>query len=465
MARYNRKTNPMKSRLSILFILLSMALTHAQFGPQELIATLDEAFSVHASDIDGDGDMDIFAAGMFSNRIIWFKNLDGAGNFGSENIIDDNAYLPQSVFGADLDGDGDIDLAVGKYAGAIVTWYENLDGTGNFGPEQMVSDNGEGVWQAIPADADGDGDPDLFINAWSADKISWFENIDGQGNFGPEQIISNSLLRPTGIAVADLDGDGDLDAVSTSHNDNKVAWYENTDGQGTFGAEQLISTSVTQASRIQVGDIDGDGDTDLVVTSYNNNIFFWFENTDGQGNFATPRTIDTNQTDNIHLSDLDQDGDLDILSTHNNAIAYYENMDGHGNFGSQQLITTEVLAANQAIAADLDGDGMPDVLSVSRHDDKVAWHENLGKLGTEDHPTSNISVYPNPTNDNITIDLAAEYPKVSIEIYTVLGKMISSEEYTSAKIIRRAVNFPSGIYILKIQISEALIRTTKLIKD
>ena len=68
------------------------------------------------------------------------------------------------------------------------------------------------------------------------------------------------------VRVFDLDGDGDIDILSSSYYDNKIAWYENTDGQGTFVPQQIID-SPTQPSNVMAYGLDGDGDNDILFDS------------------------------------------------------------------------------------------------------------------------------------------------------------------------------------------------------
>ena len=66
-------------------------------------------------------------------------------------------------------------------------------------------------------------------------KIAWYEN-NGSGAFGPQQIITTAANGANYVYAADLDSDGDMDVLSASGNDDKIAWYENTDGSGGFGS-------------------------------------------------------------------------------------------------------------------------------------------------------------------------------------------------------------------------------------
>ena len=91
--------------------------------------------------------------------------------------------------------------------------------------------------------------------------------------------------------AADVDGDGDVDVLSASLSpslrDGQIAWYENTDGQGTFGEQQVIATE--DASSVQAADMDGDGDVDVLSGSLG--TIAWYENTDGQGTFGDQQVI------------------------------------------------------------------------------------------------------------------------------------------------------------------------------
>ena len=76
------------------------------------------------------------------------------------------------------------------------------------------------------ADIDGDGDLDALSASFNDSKIAWYENLDGQGTFGPQLVISAVASGAIAVYAANLDGDEDLDVLSASSFDNKIAWYE-----------------------------------------------------------------------------------------------------------------------------------------------------------------------------------------------------------------------------------------------
>ena len=134
-----------------------------------------------------------------------------------------------SAVAADLDADGDLDVLSSSRGDSKIAWYENTDGAGAFGSQQIISSLFSNAEEAIVADIDGDGDLDA-VAATFHNGLNWFDNTDGLGGFSSEQSIATQL-QITGTFAADLDGDGDLDVLSASWSDDRVAWYENTDGQ------------------------------------------------------------------------------------------------------------------------------------------------------------------------------------------------------------------------------------------
>ncbi len=345
------------------------------FGAQQVITTLaDRAESVFAADLDGDGDADVLSASYLDDEIAWYENSDGQGTFGPQQLISTIADGAWSVFAADLDGDGDIDVLSAAFEGDRVVWHENTDGQGTFGPQQVITTLADGARSVLAADVDGDGDTDVLSASSNDNKVAWYENTDGQGSFGPQLVISTLASHAYSVTAADVDGDSDVDVLSASFEDDKIAWYENTDGQGSFGPQQLITTLADAAVSVFAADLDADGDMDVLSASAAQNVIAWYENTDGQGSFGPQQVIMTLAGYPVFATDLDGDGDTDALSAYPN-IAWYENTNGQGSFGPQQVISTLVVAAQSVFAADVDGDGDTDVLSASYEDDKIAWYE------------------------------------------------------------------------------------------
>jgi hypothetical protein len=145
------------------------------------------------------------------------------------------------------------------YLVSLIIILFNSSLSAQFGPQQIVSTFGQGYPDIITADLDGDNDMDI-ISIGNLDLV-WFENINGLGLFGNRQIIEESPLE-YGAAVSsiDLDGDGDLDILSSFDRQNtqgvsKVTWYENLDGQGNFGSQIIINANVNTVYTVLGADI------------------------------------------------------------------------------------------------------------------------------------------------------------------------------------------------------------------
>ena len=337
-------------------------------------------------DIDGDNDLDITIS-YKDNIIKSIKNLDGLGNYDNSSIITKNLLDPSSLFPVDIDNDGDFDLVCGS--DFTVSLFENIDGNGNIFTQKIITTNASFVQSVFSADLDNDGDMDIISASASDDKIAWYENLNGLGEFGAENIISLQGDHATLVFASDIDNDGDIDVLSGSTIDNTIAWYENTDGLGNFGVQQIISSSVINPSSLSVNDIDNDGDIDVLTTSSGDNTIGWFKNLDGQGSFGAQQIITSTATDvrKAISSDIDNDGDLDIVSVYTpQKLVWFAN-DGSGSFGIEQLISYEVSIGTFSLS-DIDSDGDIDILGLASDDvftyRNLVWFENLDGLGNFD---------------------------------------------------------------------------------
>ena len=221
--------------------------------------------------MDGDGDMDIVSASVDDNTIAWYENdfeemwmIDGkrSGSFTSSDIATtaEGAY---SVFVADMDGDGDMDIVSASYADDTIAWYEN-DGAKN--PTFTAADiatSAEGAASVFAADMDNDGDMDIVSASFGDHTIAWYEN-DGAAN--PSWAAADIATNATGAAsvfAADMDGDGDMDIVSAAYIDHTIAWYENDGAANPSFSAADITTSADGAQSVFAADMDNDGDMDL----------------------------------------------------------------------------------------------------------------------------------------------------------------------------------------------------------
>jgi len=389
------------------------------FSDQHTISTsCDEPFSVFSADLDGDGDPDVVSASIRDDKIAWFENTDGLGSFGAEQIITTATDGAIAVFVADLDGDGDADVLSASLWDDTIAWYENTDGLGSFGPQRIITNIADGATDVFAADLDGDDDTDVVSASREDDTVAWYENEDGLGNFGAPQVISNSADYVQAIHIADLDGDNDKDILSASAVDGIIGWFENLDGLGSFGSRQVINPGgALGTTTVYAADLDGDGDMDVLSSSGSvNSLVLWYENIDGQGNFNDIQAIASNIDGlwSVIAEDLDNDGDFDVLyaDKRGDIVAWFENVDGLASFGPEQIISSSAQGAVAVFTADVDGDGDIDVLSASSRSDEVAWHENT----TNDCNANSIPDECEPDTNNNSIPDECELPCGSLQL-------------------------------------------------
>lgn len=235
-----------------------------------------EIQSVYAADLDGDGDIDIVSAAAGIDRVYWHQN-NGSATFSGPIIIASGVVTAWDVHTADLDGDEDMDILSVAHYGHTIYWHEN-DGNGNFGSKKSIATELNYCTSSYAVDLDGDGDMDVLLASPGEDKVAWCEN-DGNGNFGDQNIITTEANGAYDVFAADLDADGDMDVLAASTLDDTIAWYEN-EGIGNFGAQQLITIEVEVefATSVYATDLDGDGDMDVLSASSGDNKIAWYEN-------------------------------------------------------------------------------------------------------------------------------------------------------------------------------------------
>ena len=466
------KATTSKIRIMQLIAFLCFAPVMGQFGEQQIISTVTEKPYISIPvDIDNDGFIDVLTASGETYKMSWYKNLDGAGNFGSETIINETSVYYLSIDFVDLDTDGDKDILHLSNNANYIAWLENLDGAGNFGPEQIIIETNF-TMSVTPIDMDNDGDQDLVavvtdtFTGW----IVWYENLDGQGTFGEENMLIQNDSEFIKILLVDIDNDGKLDILATDIVlwGGSIFWYKNL-GNATFDAAQVIyqfayvQSGGTNIIEFQYVDINTDEKKDIVMTSVDDNSFIrthWLENLDNQGSFGDLQFImDTNDQYLFYDFDNDSDNDMLLWNRNTNSIAWKENHDSLGTFSEHKTITTEVDFPRDAKAADLDGDGMLDVVSASLSDDKLAWYKNI-LLGVPEYTSKNFNIYPNPTKGLINVESTETISE--IQVYNTLGQHLKKNSISTGIDLS---NLKSGIYFFKITTTNGQSETHKIVKQ
>lgn len=330
-------------------------------------------------DCDGDVDLSCFLEQLPNGlQLFLIENVDGAGTSWTLHRVSDIPIFPHRAATGDVNGDGYPDVLAGEVSfPRQLRLYINSGGTSPWN-EYVMYDEHRKVRFVDIADADGDGDQDLFFSLWPDSMLAWIENTGttpGPGWPIHEIEIDKSLQS---MDAVDIDQDGDIDVIACEIHGSFI-FLENVDGSGLLWNERYIWLSSPYCCA--VADIDGDGDLDLI-----GRLNQWFENIDGAGH--------TWQVHHTHLlafhvfaANLNGDDYIDFIMS---AIPIVDNP------GFTALINRipeggRLLRSNYndgfwpsgagVITIDVDGDGIDEVAASSNFDNGLfIW----GFLGFEE---------------------------------------------------------------------------------
>ncbi|KPJ71442.1 hypothetical protein AMJ52_08545 [candidate division TA06 bacterium DG_78] len=285
--------------------------------------TVNGPMYVQIINMDNDNDMDIFGVAWFGASISWWEQV-GPMSFREKDI----AHLvgAWSGYATDLDGDDDVDVLGGTISGNVY-WWEN-DGNQNF-TQNTIASGFSGTHSLYAVDLDDDSDIDIVGAAYTASKIAWWEN-DGDENFS-EHTIDSLLSNAYCVYAADIDNDGDMDVLGAGSGVNQIACYENIGGSPANFTKHTVDSNFGGARSVFAADIDNDNDVDILGCAETANDITWWENDGGTFPGFTKRTIDDNfgQVRSLYADDIDSDGDMDVVAAGGTNITWWENKATH----------------------------------------------------------------------------------------------------------------------------------------
>jgi hypothetical protein len=350
-------------------------------------------------DLDRDGLADVLVCDALANRVSWIRQTP-RNTFTEVHLADIPA--PSHVEAIDFDRDGDTDLVVAALGvlmpsnnrvGSIVI-LEN-DGRQRFTLHRLI-DGIARVADARAGDLDGDGDLDLAVAGFGYDdgETSWLEN---KGGWTFEQHVLQRLSGPINAIIADVNQDRRPDIVALVSQEWEEIWAFVNEGGGRFSPTMLWGSTNPDfgSSWMSVADLDRDGDVDLL---YSNGDAFdyapansrpwqgvhWLENQGGL-RFVLHRMADLAGASSPNAVDLDGDTDLDVVvvSANNDwdnpaspSLVWLEN-NGRMQFTLHAIggSPTHLITVT---TGDLDGDGKPDLVTGGMHISRP--YDRLGRV-------------------------------------------------------------------------------------
>ncbi len=414
---------------SIVYIALFTALapvfatSQVSWTKHTITSDFGGACSVHAQDINGDGFIDVLAAGWNINTIALWTNDGGQPISWTRQTIDTVFSGVSYVFAADVDGDEDVDVLASAWNGSQLGWWENGGGNPIQWTKHIISPAFFNAHEITAADVDGDNDIDVLAAAALEDEIAWFEN-DGMDPPGwTRHTISDSFDGARSVKAADIDGDGLLDVIGAALGNNTVAWWRNN-GDSTW-TENVLDSNFGMAHMVYAFDLDSDTDMDIVAVAYTANDVAWWRNDGGTPTQFTKQIIDGSLLGalGVYAADINNDGHLDVLGTSDitDDVVWYSNNGAAPITWSKLGIDGNCNGAWPVYASDLDDDGDMDVLAAAAASNAIYWYEN-GLLGINEN-----SSYPveNRLLRTTIIHGPLELPEgISVRIYDIAGRAV-----------------------------------------
>ena len=363
---------------------------------ERLISTnFNNPQTAYPEDIDGDGDIDVVVASRIGGKVSWFENSGGAPPVFTERFVG-TSNDARGVFAADVDGDGYTDIiSTAAIGGREVVWWENNGALPPVFTKHPIPATGIDWFPVFAADVDKDGDTDILAgngpSGTAANRVVWFDNNGASPPSFTQRLISTSVNWPFAVFATDLDGDGDTDVLSASRLDDKIAWYENNGAIPPVFTQRIISINANDAQHVSAADLDDDGDLDVISASGQDDKLAWYESNGGLPPLFVEHVI-TNTADFIRYaspSDVDRDGDVDILSAiaafgGDGQFVWYDNEDDdlgggvlHRTFTERTILTRPSSEPIVIVGADIDGDTDTDAFALTAAGSgRLSWFEN-----------------------------------------------------------------------------------------
>lgn len=355
----------------------------------------ESIWSVEALDVNGDDRLDLIAMG--ETTVFALLAPDWEVRTLADTVEPKLLYCVR----LDADGDGDLDLALGRYRVPWITyrealaegkaakrpqgsdfsvaWIENTRSVDAAWPLHVIDRELNGIHGLCTGDFDDDGIPDLMAGSIMGPafprSLSWFKNPGATEQTFIRSIITRDGAggRPHYLDFADLDGDGRGDLLVGESGDGTFSWWEpsqSADGEWT----RHIIAEKPGATNIRVADVNGDGQLDLVASCGHGRGVFWFESSSWKEHVIDGELRDPHA---LTVGDFDADGrtDVAVASFGAEIVRWYLNGES-GTFTPFDIDTGNQQQAYDLKTSDLDQDGRPDLILAGRESRNVVWYRN-----------------------------------------------------------------------------------------
>jgi hypothetical protein len=248
--------------------------------------------------------------------------------------------------------------------------------------EHLIDGNSQGNPSLVAGDIDDDGDQDIVGAVMEAGDVVWWRNDGGYPISWQKFIIDYDVPVTFSVYVEDIDGDGHLDVLGTAYYEGLVLWWKNSGQPPITWTRYVVGANFEEAHEVYACDIDNDGDTDVLgASSALSRITLWL-NEGGDPIQWTEVIIDDyfDTAKSVRAADINGDGLMDIIGAamYGNDVAWWQNDGGNPITWTKYIIDGNFIGAHRVEAVDLDLDGDNDIVGAGVLGHEIAWWRNEG---------------------------------------------------------------------------------------
>jgi len=393
-----------------LLILGTTGFTYGQWTEHIIDPNVENTGDIQIYDIDNDGDMDLFVTLEYESSILCYENNNNLS--WTRHTVDDKAASVTTTGLADFDMDGRVDIVATLYGSDLIVLYRSGEGDPFYWYKDTIDNSYDGPTIGIPEDLDNDGDMDIVVKYRESGEMIWYENNLPLG--WSSHLIGSDMKFQGAFWVSDINKDNKPDVVRCVANKTMVVLFINNLPDNNW-TEIIVDNQISNPRSCSIGDIDNDGDMDIVANSRSaigtNPDVVWYEN-NGSGLSWTkyPITSELNSANFLYLADINSNGYVDIAISDEGTddVILLRNKDGGKNW-TTFIVDDNYTSVFTLYAHDIDLDGDIDIIPARNAPGALIWYENpLGSVYTESLEASPFLIQS--TGDTLTITAELNNP-------------------------------------------------------